>query len=50
VLVSTVGKMASELADILCGATLKITTQSSIDGSVDGSMEKMKRTVHSDDV
>jgi hypothetical protein len=46
--VSTVGKMASELADILCGATLKITTQSSIDGSMD--REKMKRTVHSDDV
>jgi hypothetical protein len=33
--VSTVGKMASELADILCGATLKITTQSSIDRSMD---------------
>jgi hypothetical protein len=49
--VFTVGKT---LADILCGATLKLTTQSSIDGSrdgsVDGSMEKKKRTVDSDDV
>jgi hypothetical protein len=45
---------ASELADILCGATLKLTTQSrSMDRSmdrIDGSMEKKKRTVDSDDV
>jgi hypothetical protein len=46
-------KKATELADILCGATLKLPTQSAIDGSIDGSLngwiEMKKRTVQSDE-
>jgi hypothetical protein len=34
---------ASELADILCGATLKLTTQSSIDRPMDRSIDRWRR-------
>jgi hypothetical protein len=39
-------EIATEIADILCGATVKITMQSSIDRSI----ENKQLAVHSDDV